>query len=112
MTGAPGSRPDLFHEASRCRRPGRWRTAVRWFGRLYVALACVQAAGVVVELFLGNGALAVRCAAFGLAWLLLGGVLIGATRLNWPERSLTDIIPTRPLSKEDAHRLFPRWLLA
>jgi hypothetical protein len=79
---------------------------------VYVALACVEAISVALELSLGNGALAIRCAAFGLAWLLVGGVLLGTTRLNWPERSLTDMIPTRPLSKEDAHRLFPRWLLA
>ncbi len=104
MTGAPESLPDLPHKGSSGHRPDRWWSALRWGGRLYAGLGCVEAIGVVLGLFVGNGVFAIRCAGFGPAWLLLGGVLIGASRLDWPERSLTEMVPGRALSKDDAER--------
>jgi hypothetical protein len=91
-------------------RPGRLSVAIRWFGRLYVGFAALEAIGVVVALSTGHFVLAVRGAASVVAWLLVGGVIIGASHLELPGYNSPEMVRSRELSKGAFRGSHLRWL--
>jgi hypothetical protein len=91
-------------------RPGRLSIAIRWFGRLYVGLAALEAIGVVVALSTGHFALAVRGAGSAVAWLLVGGAIIGATHLQLPGYNSPEMVRSRELSNRAFRGSHLRWL--
>ena len=101
---------ELPRETNDRRRPGRLSAAIRWFGRLYVGFACLEAIGVMIAFSTGHFALAARGAASVVAWLLIGGVVIGATHLELPGYNSSEMVRSRELSKGAFRESHLRWL--
>ena len=93
-------------------KAGRVGRVVRWAGRLYVGLACLNAIGIVVQLCIGRVALAVSTAAYSIAFLCIGGVAIVASRVDWPAFTSPEMVRSRELSKAAFRHSRLRWMVA
>jgi hypothetical protein len=79
---------------------------------VYLALGCVEGVGVVLGVVVGSGAFAATRAAWGMAWLLLGAVLISASRLELPAFRSAEMTQSRASIREAFGESYLRWIFA
>jgi len=78
---------------------GRFRTGIRWFGRVYVGLGAVGVVGAIAFLMFGHLGLAIRALGDALGFGLLGGTVVMASRLSWQPRNSADSMRARALAR-------------
>jgi hypothetical protein len=92
------------------RGPRKVRTAVRWFGRLYLGFACVEGAAALLGLFTGHLVFAAQRAAWSIGWGLFGGAIIGASHVELAGYNSPEMVRSRALSAKAFSTSHLRWL--
>src|SRR5258707_11624306 len=77
----------------------RFRTGIRWFGRVYMGLGALGVVGAIAFLILGHLELTIRALGDAFGFGLLGGTVVMASRLPWQPHNSSDSMRSNALSR-------------